>query len=57
MDHTDATIAAAPLPTDKTVRARTSLPVQAWRFVAINLRMVTIIRKGHHQDAPGRSGE
>lgn len=47
MDHTDAAIAAAPLPTPKTVRSRTSPPVQAWRFVAINLRMLKIIRKGH----------
>jgi hypothetical protein len=46
-DASTATIAAAPLPTPRTVRARTNLPVQAWRFVAINLRMVKIIRKGH----------
>ncbi len=48
MDQADATIATAPLPTAKTLRARVSLPVQAWRFVAINLRMIKIIRKGHH---------
>jgi hypothetical protein len=47
MDHEDAAVAAAPLPTRRTVRSRTSLPVQAWRFVAINLRMAKIIRKGH----------
>ena len=47
MDNADAAIAQAPLPTPKTVRSRTNLPVQAWRFVAINLRMVKIIRKGH----------
>ena len=47
MDHEDAAVAAAPLPTPRTVRSRTSLPVQAWRFVAINLRMAKIIRKGH----------
>lgn len=48
MDQADARIASAPLPTTRTVRARTSLPVQAWRFVAINLRMIGIIRRGHH---------
>jgi hypothetical protein len=48
MDHADDAVASAPLPTPKTVRARNNLPLQAWRFVAINLRMVKIIRKGHH---------
>ncbi len=47
MDNADTAIASAPLPTPKTVRGRTNLPVQAWRFVAINLRMIKIIRKGH----------
>jgi len=47
MDTADAAIAAAPLPTAKTVRDRTNLAVQAWRFTAINLRMVKMIRKGH----------
>jgi hypothetical protein len=48
MDQADASIASAPLPTAKTLRARASLPVQAWRFIAINVRMIKIIRKGHH---------
>lgn len=48
MDTTDASIAAAPLPTAKTVKRRTSLPFQIWRFVAINLRMLGMVRKGHH---------
>jgi len=47
MDHADTAVAAAPLPTPRTVRSRTNLPIQAWRFVAINLRMAKIIRKGH----------
>ena len=48
MDHTDADIAAAPLPTEKTLRARASLPAQLGRFLAINLKMAKIIRKEHH---------
>ncbi len=57
MDTADQQIKAAPLPTEKTVRARTNLAVQAWRFASVNLRMMKMVRKGHHQDAPGRSGE
>jgi len=44
---TDGDIAAAPLPTARTLRARTNLLVQFGRFVAINAKMVTIIRKEH----------
>jgi hypothetical protein len=47
MDDTDASIASAPLPTDKTLKARQSLLVQFRRFVAINLKMAKIIRKAH----------
>ena len=42
-----ASIAQAPLPTEKTVRSRTNLAVQVVRFAAINIRMVKMIRKGH----------
>lgn len=42
---TDADIAGAPLPTARTLRARTDLLVQLGRFVAINAKMVKIIRK------------
>lgn len=35
-------------PTPFTVFLRTFLPWQAWRFVRINLKMLRIIRKGHH---------
>ncbi len=45
MDDTDANIARAPLPTSKTLRARKSLLVQFGRFLAINLKMLRIIRK------------
>lgn len=48
MDTADASIAQAPLPTEKTVRARTNLIVQVWRFAAINVRMLKMVRKGHH---------
>ena len=47
MDHTDADIASAPLPTERTLRARSSLLAQFGRFVAINLKMAKIIRKEH----------
>ncbi len=47
MDNAEASIAQAPLPTERTVKSRTNLAVQAWRFAAINVRMVKMIRKGH----------
>lgn len=47
MSDVDSSIAQAPLPTEKTVRRRTSLPTQLVRFGAINLRMIKIILKGH----------
>ena len=48
MDSVDDRIAAAPLPTARTLTMRTSLPIQLWRFVLINLRMMRMVRKGHH---------
>ena len=47
MDDARAPVAEAPLPSARTVRARTNLAVQAWRFTAINLRMLKMVRKGH----------
>ncbi len=47
MDTAENSIATAPLPTQKTVRRRTNLALQAWRFAAINVRMIRMIRKGH----------
>jgi hypothetical protein len=47
MDDTDANIASAPLPTAKTLRARKNLVIQFGRFVAINTKMLKIIRKEH----------
>jgi hypothetical protein len=40
-------IADAPLPTDATLRTRQNLPVQAWRFTRLNLKMLRIIYSGH----------
>ena len=48
MDATDTDIAAAPLPTDKTLRARQSIVLQFGRFIAINFKMFKIIRKERH---------
>jgi hypothetical protein len=47
MDSTDNDIAMAPLPTDKTLRARKNLLVQFGRFLAINAKMLKIIRREH----------
>ncbi len=47
MDNTQASIAKAPMPTEKTVRSRTNLAVQTWRFAAVNIRMIRMIMKGH----------
>jgi hypothetical protein len=47
MHDTDADIASAPLPTAKTLRARKNLVVQFGRFLAINTKMLKIIRKEH----------
>jgi hypothetical protein len=47
MHDTDADIASAPLPTANTLRARKSLFIQFGRFLAINTKMLKIIRKEH----------
>ena len=39
---------SAPLPTDRTLRMRRNLPFQAYRFAALNLRIVKMVVKGHH---------
>jgi hypothetical protein len=41
-------IANAPLPTAATLRRRRSPLVQAWRFVALNVRFLSMITKGSH---------
>ena len=47
MDNTDANIASAPLPTTNTLRSRKNLIIQFGRFLAINTKMLKIIRKEH----------
>lgn len=37
----------APVPTERTVRQRTSLPVQAYRFTAVTWKMLKIIGRTH----------
>jgi len=44
----DERIQVAPLPLPRTLRRRSSLPVQLWRFAAINLKIVKMVTKGHH---------
>jgi len=48
MENEDEVISKAPLPTEKTLRARKNLLIQFWRFIAINFRMVKMIFKGNH---------
>jgi hypothetical protein len=48
MDDAARGIAEAPLPTRRTLRARSSLPYQVMRFVAFNARMLRMVMKGHH---------
>jgi hypothetical protein len=43
----DASMAAAPKPTAKTLRQRNSIPLQLIRFVALNLKIVRMVLKGH----------
>jgi hypothetical protein len=49
MENSHDAILQAPLPTAKTLRFRKNLIIQLWRFVAINIKMLNMIRKGHHQ--------
>lgn len=38
----------APLPDEKELKARTSVVRQAWRFAILNVKMITMVSKGHH---------
>jgi hypothetical protein len=38
----------APLPTARQMKARNNLVVQFGRFIALNLKMIGMVRKGHH---------
>ena len=44
----DERIAVAPLPTKSTLRRRSSLPIQLWRFTVLNIKIVRMVLKGHH---------
>lgn len=42
------TFPQAQLPDDRELKARVSLPRQAFRFAVLNLKMVAMVTKGHH---------
>lgn len=48
MENPQESIARAPLPTEKTLRQRNNLFIQLFRFCSINMKMIKMIRKGHH---------
>ena len=48
MENPNESIARAPLPTPKTLKQRSNILIQFTRFIAINLKMIKMIRKGHH---------
>ena len=48
IDNPNESISRAPLPTEKTLKQRRNLFLQLLRFCAINLKMIKMIRKGHH---------
>jgi hypothetical protein len=37
----------APMPTERTVKQRTNLPLQAYRFAAVSLKMTRMILRSH----------
>jgi hypothetical protein len=47
MSDINTQIANAPMPTERTLRMRTSLPFQLWRFAWINLRIYKMVVKEH----------
>jgi hypothetical protein len=48
MENPNEAIAHAPLPTSKTLKFRKNILIQIWRFAALNVKMIKMIRKGHH---------
>lgn len=42
------TFPSAPQPSAKELRSRTNVFVQGWRFAILNLKMLAMVRKGHH---------
>ncbi len=47
MDNANEHIAAAPLPTARTLRRRNNLARQSLRFVALNGRIMRMVLRGH----------
>jgi hypothetical protein len=48
MECYDNRIDSAMLPTKKTLKQRSSIPVQLVRFMLINIRMVQMVFKAHN---------
>ena len=48
MENPGEAIARAPLPTEKTLKQRKNFFIQLTRFAAINIKIIRMIRKGHH---------
>ena len=46
-DQPIADLSRAPLPTDKTLRQRRSIPVQLMRFVVFNARIMKMVASDH----------
>jgi hypothetical protein len=44
---TDPSAYEAPMPTARTVKLRTNVPLQAWRFAAVSLKMTRMILRSH----------
>lgn len=47
MNFNDDRIATAPLPTPKLLRARKSIPFQLFRFVVLNIKILSMVHKAH----------
>lgn len=43
-----ADLSASPLPTKRTLAMRRNLPYQVTRFLNFNVRIMRMVRKGHH---------
>ena len=43
-----ADLSKAPLPTQKMLRRRQSIPIQLSRFAVFNVRIMRMVMKGHH---------
>ena len=43
-----ADLSKAPLPTEKMLKRRKSVPIQLTRFAVFNARIMRMVLKGHH---------